>query len=110
MLEVIFRSVEFDADNDLVVDIGGGTGSIAHNVWKRAGLKHPVICVEPCKGMVEVARKKEGITAVHATAEEFVQLGSYRFTKALVCCCSHLFNQMDLVFTAAAIWWRLSRD
>jgi len=102
MLEVIFRILEFDADNDLVVDIGGGTGSLAHSVWKRAGLKHPVVCVEPCKGMVEVARKKEGINVVHATAEEFVQLGSYQFTKVLVCCCSHLFNQMELVFTEVA--------
>jgi len=32
MLEDIFRILEFDADNDLVVDIGGGTGSLAR-VW-----------------------------------------------------------------------------
>ena len=70
--------------DDVVVDIGGGTGWFSHRLWKAAGLKAPVVCVDPSAGMTKVAQQKEGVAAVQATAEEFFSQPQEKlFTKAL---------------------------
>lgn len=66
----ILRHVPIGVD-DNVLDIGGGTGELAHMIWKQAGLRNRVLCVEPSEDMLVVAREKEGVVTVKATAEEF---------------------------------------
>ena len=44
---------------------------MAHMIWKYVGLRQPVLCVEPSEGMLKVAREKEGVVTVKATAEVF---------------------------------------
>ena len=44
---------------------------MAHMIWKHVGLRQPVLCVEPSEGMLKVAREKDGVVTVKATAEVF---------------------------------------
>ena len=55
----------------VVCDVGAGTGRTAENIFKRAGLKNPIICVEPSAGMLEKASGRKGVVGVLKTAEEF---------------------------------------
>ena len=57
--------------DDVLVDIGGGTGWMTHRLWKAAGLKEPALCVDPSAAMLEKAKEREGVTPVLATAEQF---------------------------------------
>ena len=87
--------------NDIVVDIGGGTGEIASKLWKQAILKNPVLCVDPSENMVKVANTKEGVTGVQAYAEEFFgsELSSGKsYDKVLMCGSAHLFSDSKAVF------------
>ena len=90
--------------NDIVLDIGGGTGEIAHEVWKLGNLKNPVLCTDPSKNMVAVANTKEGVSGVQADAEKFfaslsMSLDSNKsFNKILMCGCVHLFSDPKAVF------------
>ena len=89
--------------SDVLLDLGSGTGTLAQNIKKQAKLKRDVICVEPNEAMVAIARKKEGITVVQATAEEFIsqeEINSYCFSKVLIAFCSHHFaDSRDVLFS-----------
>ena len=60
------------SETDQIVDIGAGTGEVAHRLVDQFGLKLPPICVEPNENMLQVASQKGGIIPVLATAEEFL--------------------------------------
>ncbi|XP_031571527.1 uncharacterized protein LOC116305700 [Actinia tenebrosa] len=86
---LIINNLKLKPD-DLMLDIGAATGQQAHLIWKQAGLKNPVTCVEPCEALFEHARKLDGTVPVMQTAEQFcdhlVQVGSQRqFNKVLLC-------------------------
>lgn len=55
----------------VVVDVGGGTGYSAEEIFKIAGLKNPIICVDPSAEMLEKANGRKGVVRVFKTAEEF---------------------------------------
>lgn len=95
--------------DDLVVDIGAGTGYFGYQMWKSAGLKQTVVCVEPSEAMLDKDNLKEGIIPVHATAEEFFKhphqhwgISQQKFTKVLMCSCVHHFSDLNLVFSNLA--------
>ena len=79
--------------DDVLLDLGSGTGTLAENIKKQAKLTHNVICVEPNETMVSIAEKKEGITVIQATAEEFASkaIHTHRFNKVLIAFCFHHF-------------------
>ena len=91
-LPLVEDALQLKAD-DVVVDIGGGTGWFSHRLWKAAGLKAPVVCVDPSAGMLNAAQQQEGVTAVQATAEEFFSQPQEKlFTKALTSGAFHHFT------------------
>ena len=68
-----------------MVDIGGGTGTLTHAIYKRAGLKRGILCVDSSEQMLREAGKKEGIHPLMMTAEEFFgNKENYTFDKALI--------------------------
>ena len=91
----------FEAE-DMVADIGSGTGEIAHQLWKSKDLKNPIVCVEPMSSMLEHLKMKDGVEAVQASAEEFVTLNKFgkRFDKILLCGSAHHLSDPTMVFTA----------
>ena len=58
--------------SDRIVDIGGGTGEVVHQLRKELGIEAPGICVDPNEKMLAIAAKKDGIIPVLSTAEDFV--------------------------------------
>ena len=100
VLPVILDKLNLVKD-DVLLDLGSGTGTLAENIKKQVKLTHNVICVEPNESMVSIAMKKEGIIAVHATAEEFALKGihTYHFNKVLLAFCLHHFiDSIEMIF------------
>ena len=97
-LPVMQEALQLKPD-DVVVDIGGGTGWYAHQLWKAAGLKEPVVCVDPSGVMLEAAKLREGVTGVQASAEEFFSRSQEKlFTKAFIIQTVHHFHNPEAVF------------
>ena len=69
-IDVLFRHVTFDPE-DRILDIGGGTGEIAHRIWEKAGLKNPIVCVDPSKEMLELVKQHEGVSPILSSAKEY---------------------------------------
>jgi len=55
----------------LLVDLAGGTGALGASIASMAKLTNPVLCVDPSREMLEVAGKKEGVTSMCMSAEEW---------------------------------------
>ena len=72
--------------SDVLLGLGSWTGTLALKIKKQTRLEHPVICVEPCEEMVNIAKKIEGITVIQATAVEFASqaISSYHFNNCLL--------------------------
>ena len=88
-----------------MVDIGGGTGTLTHAIYKRAGLKRGILCVDSSEQMLREAGKKEGIHPLMMTAEEFFgKKENYTFDKALILCSIHLFSDITSIFKMWAQW------
>ncbi len=105
-LELVLRKLNLKPD-DMVVDVGAGTGYLAHQMWKSVGLKQPVVCVEPSEDMLSEAKLREGVTPILATAEKFFNTqhmgtSKHKFTKVLMCSCVHHFSDPQLVFSGLA--------
>lgn len=71
MSEAIIGTAEISAD-DLVVDLGGGTGLYAREFARRVALTRPVYCVDPSPEMLEQAPSEADIVTVQASAEDLV--------------------------------------
>ena len=94
ILPVILDKMKFVPDSDVLLDLGSGTGTLAHTIKREANLKHNVICVEPSEAMVSEAKVMDGIIVCQSTAEEFISSKSvdkYLFNKVLIAFCSHHF-------------------
>ena len=87
---------------DLVADIGAGTGEIAHQIWKSSQLKNPVVCVEPSSSMLEILKEKDGVDPVQACIEDFFSLKKYNklFNKFLISGSVHHFPDLVAAFTS----------
>lgn len=57
--------------NDILADIGGGTGTFTSRLMEEAGLQK-AYCIEPSGAMCEEAAKLDNITAFHADAHAFL--------------------------------------
>ncbi|MGY0219037.1 class I SAM-dependent methyltransferase [Endozoicomonadaceae bacterium StTr2] len=56
---------------DVLVDIGGGTGLFSELVRQQAGLKSDVVCVDRCPELLEVAAKRPGIKVCCADVQQY---------------------------------------
>ena len=102
-MDTLSQHIQFSAD-DSVVDVGGGTSEIGRLLWEKFNLTNPVLCVDPCEAMLEVACKKEGVQTLKATAEEFFSKYSddRQFSKILMTGCYHHFDDPGKVFECVA--------
>jgi cyclopropane fatty-acyl-phospholipid synthase-like methyltransferase len=71
-VSLIVEKLQLTPD-DLLLDIGAATGKLAHLPWKQAGLQNHVTCVEPCKALLEIARRRDGVVPVLETVEQFYE-------------------------------------
>ncbi len=102
-VSIINRHLRFTAD-DSILDIGGGTAEISHQLWKTHNLKTPVLCVDPSEAMLAIARSKEGVETVKSTAEQFFKNNSdgRLFSKILFLGCYHHLSDPGIVFAGVA--------
>ena len=84
----------------MVVDVGGGTGQSAEEIFKFAQLKNPVRCVEPSAEMLQKAKERKGVVPVLKTAEEFFNDTSLQrcFDRVLFKYCVHHLSDPRPVF------------
>lgn len=84
----------------VVVDVGGGTGYSATKIFKIAGLKNPITCVDPSAEMLGKANGRKGVVLVLKTAEEFFDDVSLCRTldRVLLKGCFHHLSEPGAVF------------
>lgn len=70
------------AKDDILVDIGGGTGTFTSRLKNESGVAK-AYCVEPSRSMCEEAAKLENITALCTDAHNFLSSG-ISFSKLLL--------------------------
>ncbi|MCP4109308.1 MAG: class I SAM-dependent methyltransferase [Desulfobacteraceae bacterium] len=90
--------------DDIVADIGGGTGSVSHLVFEKAGLKNKVLCVDPSDSMLAEAGKLKGVKTLCLDAHSFAEDKSDKYDKILVNGAVHHFADRIL------LWNRLSKQ
>ncbi|XP_078365588.1 demethylmenaquinone methyltransferase-like [Oculina patagonica] len=85
---------------DVLADIGSGTGLFAEILFTSFGLDNPVWCIEPSAEMQDVARKRKGIYPVQKTAEEFFSDPKLIqcFDKVITVFSAHHFDDADAVY------------
>lgn len=97
----IRRFVPF-AQDDQLVDVGGGTAQLSLMIHADLGMTKPVVCIDPFQEMLNVAEKNGAIT-IQSTAEDFFATKSkYPLDKVLMNFCVHHFNDQDFVFSRLA--------
>ena len=85
--------------DDQIVDIGGGTAQISLMIHSELKMIHPVVCIDPCQEMLDLASEK-GVIAIQATAEEFLASKPDCHLKVvLMIGCIHHFKSLDFVFS-----------
>eukprot|EP00092_Neocalanus_flemingeri_P017532 GFUD01018967.1.p1 GENE.GFUD01018967.1~~GFUD01018967.1.p1 ORF type:complete len:267 (+),score=71.52 GFUD01018967.1:95-895(+) len=98
---IIMELMDMKVD-DRMVDLGAGTCKTAGMIAQMAGLKHPVLCVDPVQEMLEVANKNNvpNIETLCATAEDFSRK-DVKYDKILIKGAIHHFpvNKMREIFT-----------
>ena len=82
--------------NDLLADVGEGTGAIAALIGKKACLNNAILCVDPSVDMLRVAETRPGIKTCLATADTFFDdkpqsESKGACNKLLLVACAHLF-------------------
>jgi ubiquinone/menaquinone biosynthesis C-methylase UbiE len=55
-----------------IVDLGAGTGNFSHALHTALQTRHPVVCVDPSAGLLELARERQGLRPIVAGAFEFI--------------------------------------
>lgn len=81
--DLIIKSLSLRPD-DIVADIGGGTGTASHSIFKRAGLKNDVLCTDPSNSMIAQAGRLEGVKPLCMDAHEFAENTSEKYDKLLL--------------------------
>ena len=70
-VDAILPHLDLKCD-DVLADIGGGTGHFSQLVWQKHILKNPVLCVDPCAEMLAVAAQHEGVNPIQSSGENFL--------------------------------------
>jgi len=86
-------------EDDRLVDLGAGTCKTAGMVAQLAGLKYPVLCVDPVQEMLEIGKEIHNIETLCATADEFVKK-DIKYDKVIIKGAVHHFpiNKMREIF------------
>ena len=88
--ETLIQHLDIGPD-DLLLDIGGGTGRVAQHL---VAMQARVIIVDPAPGMLQGARQK-GISAVQALAEQ-LPFASNSIPKILIVDAFHHFARQEM--------------
>ena len=99
-VEHVIPHLQLNAD-DVLADIGGGTGALSNLIWSQGVLKNPVLCVDPSSEMLKKAAALEGVEPVLATAVDFITpdcMAKYGVTK-IFCAYAihHIPNAMEVL-------------
>lgn len=66
----ILKVLDLQPDSK-VADVGAGSGLISQYIYKKIGLLNPVLAVEPCCKLLDIAVQKDGVTAMLCTAYKY---------------------------------------
>ena len=87
--------------DDLLVDVGCGTGHVTKAIWKRVTLNNSILCVDASAEMLENVRHHDGLIPFHATAQEFFSTAAkFKQNKAMIVLCIHHFPNLQETFAA----------
>lgn len=85
--------------DDLLADVGAGTGNTTEPLWKAGILKHPILCVDPSAAMLEGCKLRVGLNPLQATAFDFFSDRlQFRQNKVLAVQCIHLWPNLQETF------------
>ncbi len=100
LLNDISEALQLRPD-DILCDIGGGTGKWGSLLFQHAQLSHPIINVEPSEQMQKVAASKKGIQCFCGDALQFLERAKQdglEFNKCLLRECIHHFQPVEALF------------
>jgi len=83
VVDLIIESLALRSD-DIVADIGGGTGLISHLIFKRVRLKNEVLCVDPSDSMLAEIGRLKGVKPLCMDAHDFAEEKSGQYDKLLL--------------------------
>lgn len=95
--------------SDQVVDIGCGTGTFTHALYKRIAFSQDIIGVDPSREMLFYADQLKGIKTLCADAVSFSQSHEYKYDKALMMGIVHHIAANDLAQLYAGIYNQLHK-
>lgn len=84
-------------EDDVLVDLGGGTGMYSKDILEQVKLRHPVVVVDPFKEMLAAAESHPGLRCVAADALEFSELPE-TYDKVLMKEAVHHVDDKDRLF------------
>lgn len=85
-------------ENDIFVDIGGGTGTFTNMIFQYCTPKK-AYCVEPEKKMCEIAKEHVDIKIVCSNALSFINNIKYKFNKILLKEVIHHIDDRDKLWS-----------
>ena len=95
--------------SDQVVDIGCGTGTFTHALYKQTAFSQDIIGVDPSREMLGHAKMLKGIETYCADAVSFSQSREYKYDKALMMGMVHHIDVIDLAKLYAGIYNQLRK-
>ncbi len=98
VVDWIIQDLDLQKD-DILVDLGGGTGIAAEMIYEHAHLRNQIFCVDCCQDMLDEARHRPGISPLCSDALSFIQRDDIPYNKLLVKGAIHHFSDRVTIFT-----------
>ncbi|MDY6932988.1 MAG: class I SAM-dependent methyltransferase [Spirochaetota bacterium] len=77
---------------DIVVDLGGGTGSSAKAIYDTCSVQRDILCIDPCLEMLECAKGLNGVSTLSTDALSFAINNDIKYNKIFIKEAVHHFN------------------
>lgn len=93
----ITEAIEIRED-DVVVDLGGGTGIYSAMIYERASLKNQVLCADMSKEMLKHAEHADGVRTLCIDALSFARRRDIKYDKIVLNGVAHHIGNRDALW------------